>query len=74
MDIKGKVIQVLSAERGQGKKGEWIKQTFVVETPGQYPKKIAITKHVKNPIAATDKNSPVITFFIRLKVKSITSL
>lgn len=41
MEIKGKIIQVLPEERGQGQRGEWRKQTFVLEYGGQYPKKVA---------------------------------
>jgi hypothetical protein len=36
----GKVIQVLKEESGTGKKGEWVKGGFVIETSDQYPKKI----------------------------------
>ena len=42
MDISGKVIQVLPLQTGQGKNGEWRKQDFVIEVPGQYPKKVCI--------------------------------
>ena len=43
MEIKGKVISVGPVQKGQGKKGEWQKQIFVIETEGQYPKQAAIT-------------------------------
>lgn len=43
MNLKGKVIQVLSAETGAGKNGEWKKQSIIIETEGQYPKKVCIT-------------------------------
>lgn len=42
MTIKGKVIQVLDVQTGTGKNGEWKKQSFIVETEGQYPKKVCI--------------------------------
>ena len=43
MEIKGKVIQILGLQTGQGKSGkEWKKQEFILETPGQYPKKACI--------------------------------
>lgn len=41
MEVKGRVIQVLPEERGQGQKGEWRKQTFILEYGDQYPKKAA---------------------------------
>jgi hypothetical protein len=43
MDIKGKVIQLLPLQSGMGKKGQWRKQEFIVETPGQYPKKVCLS-------------------------------
>lgn len=43
MDIKGKVIQLLPLQSGMGKKGQWKKQEFIVETPGQYPKKVCLS-------------------------------
>jgi hypothetical protein len=43
MELKGKVIQLLPLQTGQGKKGEWKKLGFVIETEGQYPKKIALS-------------------------------
>lgn len=40
--IKGEVTNVLEAKRGNGAKGEWITQTFVIkETEEKYPKTIA---------------------------------
>lgn len=41
MEIKGRVIQVLPEERGQGQRGEWRKQTFILEYGDQYPKLVA---------------------------------
>ena len=41
--ITGKIIAVLPLQSGQGKKGEWKKQDAVIETDGQYPKKICVT-------------------------------
>lgn len=43
MDINGRVIQVLPEQSGEGKNGIWKKQDFVLETEGQYPKKICFT-------------------------------
>ena len=44
MEIKGKCIQVLPVVTGTKKdgSGEWKKQDFVIETEGQYPKKICL--------------------------------
>lgn len=43
MEIKGKVVQLLPLQTGAGKNGTWKKQDFVIETDGQYPKKVCIS-------------------------------
>ncbi|GAA5026818.1 hypothetical protein GCM10011506_12810 [Marivirga lumbricoides] len=40
MELTGKVIDVLEEEKGNGRNGEWRKQSFVIETQEQYPKKV----------------------------------
>jgi hypothetical protein len=40
--LTGKVIKVLDQETGTGAKGVWVKQSFVIETNDQYPKKVCI--------------------------------
>jgi hypothetical protein len=42
MEIKGKIVQLLPLQTGAGKNGTWKKQDFVIETDGQYPKKVCI--------------------------------
>lgn len=41
MELTGKLERILDPETGQGKNGMWKKQLFVVETLGNYPKKVA---------------------------------
>ena len=43
MEITGKIFKVLEAQSGTSTKGEWKKQEFIIETEGQYPKKVCIT-------------------------------
>ena len=43
MEITGKIIQILAEETGEGKNGTWKKQSFILETQDQYPKKVCIT-------------------------------
>ena len=43
MQINGKLITLLPLQTGQGKNGEWKKQEFIIETSGQYPKKVCVT-------------------------------
>ena len=40
MELKGKIVQLLPMQTGMGKKGQWRKQEFIIETQGQYPKKV----------------------------------
>ena len=42
MQISGKLIQLLPPQSGQGKNGTWKKQEVIIETEGQYPKKVCI--------------------------------
>ena len=43
MDITAKLIQLLPLQTGMSKNGQWRKQDIIVETDGQYPKKICIS-------------------------------
>ena len=41
MEAQGKVIAILEARSGVSQAGrEWMSQEYVIETPGQFPKKI----------------------------------
>ena len=40
MEIIGKIIECLPLKSGQSSNGEWRKQEYILETDGQYPKKI----------------------------------
>jgi hypothetical protein len=42
MEITGNVISILPEVTGQGKNGTWRKQEFILESDGQYPKKVCI--------------------------------
>ena len=43
MEIKGRVIQSLGVQKGTSKAGkEWSKASVIIETDGQYPKKVAL--------------------------------
>lgn len=43
MEISGKIVQILPEEKGEGRNGPWKKQSFVLETREQFPKKVCIT-------------------------------
>ena len=42
MEITGKIVSFLEVQKGEGKNGEWQKQEFVIETSGEYPKKVCL--------------------------------
>lgn len=43
MQLTAKLTQILPIQIGTGKNGEWKKQDIIVETDGQYPKKICVS-------------------------------
>lgn len=43
MQLTAKLIQLLPLQSGAGKNGPWKKQDIIVETEGQYPKKICVS-------------------------------
>lgn len=45
MEITGKIIAVLQPKSGTSAKtgNQWVSQDFIIETPGQYPKKCVFT-------------------------------
>ena len=40
MELSGKIVQILGKQTGEGKNGTWEKQEYIIETQGQYPKKV----------------------------------
>jgi len=40
MELTGKIVQILEKQTGEGKNGTWEKQEYIIETQGQYPKKV----------------------------------
>jgi len=43
MELTGKLILINQLVSGEGKNGVWKKQDIIVETNGQYPKKVCFT-------------------------------
>jgi hypothetical protein len=43
VELTAKLVQMLPLQTGNGKNGEWKKQDIIVETGGQYPKKVCIS-------------------------------
>jgi len=44
LQIEGTVKKILEEQSGSGKNGPWRKRDFILETQGQYPKKVCITQ------------------------------
>lgn len=40
MEFKGKIIKVLDTREGEGQHGKWMIATYLLETSGNYPKKM----------------------------------
>ena len=43
MEITGKIVQVQDEQSGNGRNGVWKKRDYILETGGQYPKKVCLT-------------------------------
>lgn len=43
MEITGTLYQVFEPVTGQGKNGTWKKQEFLIELPGNFPKKVLVS-------------------------------
>lgn len=44
LQITGRVIDILEEQSGEGRKGPWRKQEFILEIPGQYPKQVCVVQ------------------------------
>jgi len=42
MELKGKVIKLLPIQTGTSARGEWRKQEFILEIPGNFPKQVCL--------------------------------
>ncbi len=43
MELSGTVYKILPIQSGTGANGTWTKQEIVIETEGQYPKKVCVS-------------------------------
>ena len=43
MQLTANLLQLLPMQTGTGKNGDWKKQDIIIETDGQYPKKVCIS-------------------------------
>ncbi len=42
MELSGSILSVLPEQSGEGRNGPWRKQEVIIETEGQYPRKVCI--------------------------------
>ena len=42
MQLSGRIVSLLPMQTGTGKNGTWRKQEVILETEGQYPKKVCV--------------------------------
>ena len=43
MELTGKLISIMPKQTGQGSRGEWVRQDFLIETTEQYPRKVIVS-------------------------------
>lgn len=51
MEITGKLIQLLPEVSGESARGPWVRGGFVIETDGDYPRKVAFTAFGEERVA-----------------------
>lgn len=40
MELTGKILDILPEQKGESSRGPWRKQEYIIETEGEYPKKV----------------------------------
>lgn len=51
MEIQGKFIQILPETRGTSARGEWVRGAFLIETEGDFPRKVMFTSFGEDRLA-----------------------
>jgi hypothetical protein len=67
LQIKGTVKKILEEQSGESKNGQWRKRDFILETGGQYPKKVCITQWGDNIDQANVQQGETITAHIDIQ-------
>lgn len=66
MKIEGKFIKTLQRVEGETERGPWVRGGFVIETFGEYPKKMAFTTFGEDKVKMADgltEGQPVEVYF-----------
>ncbi len=65
---EGKLIKVLPEQSGEGRNGRWVRQDFVIEIPGEYPKTMCFSlwgeEKIKNIRAINEGDNLKVSFDI----------
>ena len=67
LHITGKVIKILEEQSGKGKNGPWRKRDFILETEGEYPRKVCITQWGDQIDKNSVKKDETVTAFIDIQ-------
>ena len=67
MQIKAKIHEIQSPVTGESSNGQWSKQTIILQTEGDYPKKIAITSWNNKPDLSKLTVGQVVNFHINIE-------
>ena len=67
MEVSGKVINLAEIQTGTSAKGDWTKQDFVIETEGDYPKKICINSFNNKVDLSAWKIGDVVTVSVNIE-------
>lgn len=73
MEIKGKVVQILPEQSGEGTNGTWRKQEFILEIPGNYPRKVCMSMWGNNIDAFNVKEGEELTVSIDIESREYNS-
>ena len=66
MKIEGKFIKALQKVEGETERGPWVRGGFVIESFGEYPRKVAFTLFGEDKVKMTDglkEGQPVDVYF-----------
>ncbi|MEQ9090539.1 MAG: DUF3127 domain-containing protein [Balneola sp.] len=67
LQLKGRVVQILEEQSGEGKNGPWRKRDFILEIPGKYPRKVCITQWGDNIDAQAVQQNAEVTVSIDIQ-------
>lgn len=74
MELKGTIVQNLGIEKGTSKSGkDWQKASIVIETEGQYPKKVHLTNFKEAEKFAALPQGTKATFSIEVESREWTN-